>query len=120
MSAIPIIDEVHLVVAFLVLLCAIILGWVQTGRRVMAAIIGLQVLIGIVYAAMLGPALQSVGPRIAEHILGAFLAMGAYIIGRRLGANANSRVVPILLSALGLLLALCTAYLGLKMHGRIG
>jgi len=118
-NAISIVDAVHLSLAFLIVLCAVVLGWVQLGQRLMTVFIGLQVLVGIIYAAVLGGALKTVGGHIFEHILGALLAMAAYIAARRLGANTTSRTVPIVLAAIGLLLVLLTAYLGLKMYGRI-
>jgi hypothetical protein len=118
-NAISIVDAVHLSLAFLIILCAVVLGWIQLGQRLMTALIGLQVLVGITYAAVLGSALKTVGGHIVEHVLGALLAMGAYIVARRLGANSTSRTVPIVLAAIGLLLVILTAYLGLKMYGRV-
>src|SRR5665213_1599640 len=119
MSAVMTVDTIHWVFAFLVLLTAVTMGWVQMGQRVMVTVIGVQVLIGIVYAAMLGPALSSVGARLGEHILGALLAMGAYIVARRLGMRGASRAVQLAVAAVGLLLVIGTAYLGLKMSGKI-
>jgi hypothetical protein len=112
-------DSIHLSFAFLVILAAIFVGWMQIGQRVMLVLIGVQVLIGIVNAALMGGALAALGGRVAEHILGALLAMGAYIAARRVGANSKSRVAPMALAAAGLVLLLATAYLGLKMHGRV-
>lgn len=118
MDAIAVVDTIHWVFAFLVILCAVALGWVQVGQRVMVTVIGVQVLIGIVFAAMLGSGIAGLGARIGEHVLCALLAMGAYIAARRLGA-AGSRGAQIGLAALGLVLLGLTAYVGLKMHGRI-
>jgi hypothetical protein len=119
MDALLTVDTIHWVFAFLVLLAAVTMGWVQIGQRLMVTVIGIQVLIGIVYAAMLGAAIAGMGGRIAEHILGALLAMGAYIAARRLSTRGASRAVQLLVAAAGLLLLIGTAYLGLKMHGRI-
>jgi len=119
MDAVAVVDTIHWIFAFLVLLCAVTMGWMRVGQRVMMTVIGIQVLIGIVFAAMLGAGLAAVGPRIAEHIAGALLAMGAYMAARRLGAKGASRGLVLLLAAIGLLLLIGTAYLGLKMHGRI-
>ncbi len=115
MNLLVTVDTIHWAFAFLLLLCALLFGWVQMGRRVMVALIGIQVLIGVVFAGLIGrpPML------IIWHILFALLAMGAYIAGRRLGAGSKSRVIPMLFSLLGLLLLVLTAYVGLKMHGRI-
>jgi hypothetical protein len=118
MDAITTVDTIHWVFAFLVLLTAVTMGWVQIGQRVMVTVIGIQVLIGIVYAVMLGSAMSGLGARVGEHIAGALLAMGAYIVARRVGARGASRPVQLLVAAVGLLLLIGTAYLGLKMHGR--
>lgn len=119
LSAAYVIDTIHWSVAFLILLSALLLGWVQLGRRVMVALIGLQVLIGIVYAAVLGAALATKGAILGVHIVGALLAMAAYMVGRRLAERGGSRLVPLALSAVALIVLFATAYLGLKMFGRI-
>ena len=113
-SAIPVIEQIHLAFAFLVLLCALLLGWVQLGRRVMIALIGVQFLIGLIYAGMLGKATP---PEVLWHALGAVLATVAYVAGRRLGDRSTSPAVPIVLSLVGLALLVGTAYVGLHMHG---
>lgn len=112
-SAIPVIEQIHLGFAFLVLLCALLLGWVQLGRRVMIALVGVQFLIGMIYAALLGKATP---PDVLWHVLGAVLATVAYVAGRRLGDRSTSPAVPIALSLLGLLLLIGTAYVGVHMH----
>ncbi len=120
MDLITSVDTVHWVFAFLVLLAAVTIGWTQLGQRVMVALIGIQVLIGIVFAAVNGPALAGKGAAIGEHIVGALLAMAAYIFARRLGQRGATRPTQIGLSALGLLLLLGTAYLGLHAHRGVG
>ncbi len=119
MSFLMTIDTIHWIFAFLVLLCAVTMGWMQVGQRVMVAVISIQVLIGVVYAGVLGAGIAGMGMRVGEHILGALLAMGAYIAARRLGERGASRATVLSLAALGLVLLVGTAYLGLKMHGRI-
>lgn len=115
-----VIDTIHWSFAFLLILCAALLGWVQLGRRLMVALFGIQFVIGVVYLGMLGAGVAALGGRLWLHILGWLLAMSAYIVGRRLGEGTRNRTVPIVLSALGLVLLLLTGYLGLMMHGRIG
>jgi hypothetical protein len=118
-SASAVVDTVHWLFAFLLILCGLTLGWVQLGRRVMIALIGIQVLIGLVNAAMLGGVLGAKTARFTEHVLGALLATVAYVVGRRIGAQSSSPTVPLVMSALGLVLLIVTAYLGLKTSGRI-
>ncbi|MDQ2991620.1 MAG: hypothetical protein M3R30_02215 [Candidatus Eremiobacteraeota bacterium] len=119
MDLVTTVDTVHWVFAFLVLLCAVTMGWMQLGQRVMVAVIGIQVLIGIVLAVVLGAGIGGLGARVAEHIVGALLAMGAYIAARRAAQSGVSRPLQLTIAAVGLLLLIGTAYLGLKMHGRI-
>ncbi len=108
--------EIHLGVAYLVLLLALFLGWVPMGRRVMVAVIGLQVLIGAGVAAVIRPPAMVIG-----HIVLALLAMGAFIAARRFGESSPSasRAMPMVLSAVGLILVIVTIVVGFKMVGRI-
>ncbi|MGZ3497514.1 MAG: hypothetical protein ACXWNK_13810 [Vulcanimicrobiaceae bacterium] len=106
--------EIHLVVAFLVLLLALFIGWVQNGRRVMVAVLGLQVLIGLIAAGMLGASHVALPPAVWSHILGGLLAMFAYIFARRI-ADRGKGGIALALSAVGLLLILSTILLGLHL-----
>lgn len=119
MSAAYVIDVIHWGFAFFVLLCAAALGWVQMGRRVMNVVIGIQILIGVVYAAVLGAALATKGTLLATHIIFALAALAAYIVGRRLGERSGSRAGAVVLSAVGFVLLLVTAYFGMKTFGRL-
>lgn len=106
--------EIHLVVAYLVALLALFVGWVPLGRRVMVAIVGLQVGIGIVAAGIAGASHLSLPGTIALHIVLALLAMGAYIAARRI-AERNGATAGLALSALGLILVVATIVVGLRM-----
>lgn len=119
MGAAYVVDVIHLVFAFFVVLCALLLGWVQMGRRVMNVVIGIQILIGIVYAAVLGASIAAKGELLAVHVACALAALAAYIFGRRLGERANSKTGAVVLSAIGFVLVIATAYLGLKTYGRL-
>ena len=103
---------IHLVVAYIVLLLALTIGWVQKGRRVMDAALGLQIVLGIILAATMRPP-----PIVFAHILVALGAMAAYIFGKRIADRGPSRV-PMLMSALGLVLVLGAIWLGLHMVGK--
>lgn len=106
--------EIHWGFAFLVLLCGVAVGWTSLGQRVMTAVIGIQVLLGLIFAAVLGAGIAGLGMELGEHILGALLAMGAYIAARRVG-DRGSRGGQLALAALGLLLLIGTASLGVTM-----
>jgi CDP-diglyceride synthetase len=105
--------EVHLGFAFFVFLCALFVGWVQTGRRVMSAVIGIQVLIGLVVAAWAGSAHIPLPGSLWIHIVGALAAMFAYIIGRRMFDRAPQRPWPAIgMSLLGFILVILTIAYG--------
>ncbi len=113
-----VVDTIHWSFAFLILLCAFTLGWIQLGRRVMLALVGIQFIIGIVYLGLIGTGAAALGGRLWMHILGWLLATVAYALGSRAGRSSSSKAVPILLSLIGLVLLLTTAWVGLAMHGR--
>lgn len=119
MGAAYVVDVIHLSFAFFVVLCALLLGWVQMGRRVMNVVIGIQILIGIVFAAVLGAAIATKAEILAAHVACALAALAAYIVGRWLGERPNSGAGAVVLSAVGFVLVIATAYLGLKMYGRL-
>lgn len=107
--------EIHWGFAFLVGVCAIVLGWTQLGRRVMAAVLGLQILIGIIAAALIHP----LPPIIFVHILTALLALAAYMVARRITERSGNGAVPLVLSGVGLVLVFATVYLGMNAVGRV-
>ena len=114
-----VVDTIHWSFAFLILLCAFTLGWIQLGRRVMLALVGIQFIIGLVYLGMIGAGAAALGGRLWLHILGWLLATIAYALGSRAGRSSRSKVVPALLSFIGLVLLVTTAWVGLAMHGRL-
>lgn len=108
--------EVHLGFAFFVVLTGLFVGWVQMGRRVMAAIIGIQILIGLIVAAWAGMVHFPLHAAIWLHIVAALVAMFAYIAGRRLFDRAPQNALPpIAMSLLGFIVLLVTAWLGLRL-----
>jgi hypothetical protein len=111
--------EIHFAFAFLVLLVAVFMGWVQVGRRVAVTVIGIQVLIGLIVAAMAGMAHLALPSMLWAHILAGLLAMGAYIAGRRMLDRSPQNATPaILLSAVGLVLVVFTIWYGSRLaHG---
>src|SRR5690242_7477378 len=108
--------EVHLGFAFFVVLTGLFVGWVQMGRRVMSAIIGIQILIGVIVAAWAGMAHFPLRATIWVHIAAALLAMFAYIAGRRLFDRAPQKPLPaVAMSLIGFIFLLVTAWLGLRL-----
>ena len=105
--------DAHFAFAFFVFLCAITIGWVQLGRRVMVTVLGIQVAIGLVVAAWDGFAHIAFPSRLWVHISGGLLAMGAYIAGRRLvDRSPTATFAGLLMSFIGFLLVLFTIWYG--------
>lgn len=106
--------EIHLVVAYLVALLALFVGWVQIGRRVMVGIIGLQVLLGLIAAGIAGANHLTLPKTLAFHIVAALVAMAFYIVARRVG-DRGAKTNALIFSALGFLTVVLTIVIGLKM-----
>ena len=111
--------DAHFAFAFFVFLCAITIGWVQLGRRVMVTVLGIQVAIGIAVAAWDGIAHVALPSRLWVHILGALLAMGAYIAGRCIvDRSPNAMYAGLLMSLIGFALVLFTIWYGWGLANR--
>lgn len=110
--------EIHLAVGFLVVLCALIFSWNALGTRVMNAVVGLQFLIGIVLAALLGAAVRSLGGAFMLHAAFAVIAVGAY--GMSMGLRRKRGAKPALVaSVIGFAAAIAAFAVGLHLGGRI-
>ncbi|MHB8146250.1 MAG: hypothetical protein ACYDGM_03175 [Vulcanimicrobiaceae bacterium] len=111
--------EAHWLLAFLVVFCAIIFSWNSMGRRVMSVVVGLQFLLGLIVAGVMGAAHETLSPAIFAHILCALGALIAYPLARRLGDRPGGAAIGMALGALGFVLVLGGFYLGLHMAGRV-
>jgi hypothetical protein len=110
--------EAHLGFAFFVFLMGLLLGWVQLGRRVVVAVIGIQILLGIIVAALAGAHHIPLPGSLWVHIVGALLAMAFYIVARRVVDRSpeNYRVIGWGLSLIGLALIVFTIWYGVSMY----
>lgn len=108
--------EIHYAVAFLVVLCGVIFSWSSMGRRVMNVVVGLQVLIGLVAAAIMGAQHLGMPPGIWLHLLLGLAAVAAYGFARRIGDRAGGNTAGLLLSLVGLACVIATFALGLRLH----
>lgn len=111
--------EAHLVLAFLVAFCAIVFSWNSMGRSVMSALVGLQFLLGLAVAGMMGAAHEALPPIIFAHILCALGALIVYPLARRLGDRPGGAATGMALGGLGVVLVFLGFYLGLHMAGRV-
>jgi hypothetical protein len=105
----------HRVVAFLVGLCALIFSWNPGGRRVVNAVAGLQLLIGIVLAAYMGIAHVPLPAMIYAHIVAAIAIMACYGFAMREGKRAGGGTRALVLSLLGLVFIVLNIVGGLMM-----
>ncbi|HTU71355.1 MAG TPA: hypothetical protein VMF11_13680 [Candidatus Baltobacteraceae bacterium] len=117
MSAVGIVLEIHLVLAFLVALCAVVFSWTANGRRVVNAVVGLQFLVGLVAAAMLGANHLPIPPAVWLHLLIALAILASYGIAMRTGKRAGGARTALLYSIAGVVLVFLNIWLGLHMAG---
>lgn len=111
--------EIHLVVAFLLALCAIIFSWNVQGRRVVNAVAALQFIVGLVVAGIMGSSHIAMPPQVWLHILTALLILACYGVAMRFGKRAGGSGTAMAFSIAGLLLVLFNIYLGWTMAGGV-
>jgi hypothetical protein len=109
--------ETHLVVAFLLAFCAIIFSWNPAGRRVVNAVAGLQILIGIALAATMGMSRIPLPPSVWIHLLIALLIMASYGFAMRAGKRAGGANKGLLFAIAGLVLIVVNIAYGWKLAG---
>jgi hypothetical protein len=114
-----ILQETHEIVAFLALLCALVFSWNATGRRVANAVVGLQFLLGIVLAAMMGAQHAELPPLVWLHLVIGAAALAAYGVAMRAGKRAGGSQRALTLSVVAVLLVALNVYLGLHMAGML-
>ncbi|HEY5341886.1 MAG TPA: hypothetical protein VIK27_12730 [Candidatus Aquilonibacter sp.] len=114
-----IILEIHLVLAFLAALCAIVFSWNAMGRRVVNAVVALQFLMGLVVAAALGADHQPMPPMLWFHLFIGILVLAAYGMAMRAGRQASGSSTALAYSVVGLVLLFLNVYLGWHMAGRV-
>jgi len=114
-----ILTEIHQVVAFLAVLCAIIFSWNPNGRRVVSAVVALQFLLGLAVAGVMGAQHLAPPPSLWEHLALAVAILACYGLAMRFGKQAGGAVRALAFSVAGLLLVLLNVYLGLHMAGML-
>ncbi len=114
-----IVATIHFVLAFLVLLCALVFSWNSRGRRVINAVLGLQVLCGFIYAAAFLVRAAALPSTVWAHVAGSLGALLAYGFARRLGDRPGGAGRGLALSIAGLLCVCATIYLGFHLAGQI-
>lgn len=104
--------EIHLVLAFLSALCAVIFSWTPNGRRVVNAVVALQFIVGLVVAGVMGANHEPLPPTIWLHLLIALAVLACYGMAMRFGKRAGGARPALYFSILGLMLILVNIWLG--------
>ena len=86
------------------------------GLRVMNAVAGLQLLIGLILAGMIGAKHIPLPPLAMVHILCAFGVLALYILAKRFGDRPGGRNMGLLLGALGMVLVFVTIAIGWQIR----
>ncbi len=107
--------EIHLVLAFLVALCALVFSWTPNGRRVVNAVVALQFLMGLVVVAMMGANHLPIPPPIWLHLLVAVAILACYGVAMRAGKRAGGATLALTLSILGIVLIVINILIGLHV-----
>lgn len=111
--------EIHYVVAFLLILCALVFSWSVLGRRVVNVVAALQFLLGLALAGVAGANHIALPPLIWVHMLGSLLVLGAYGMAMRFGRRAGGARPALAFSIAGCALVLLTFYLGLHLAAKV-
>jgi uncharacterized membrane protein YcaP (DUF421 family) len=114
-----IILEIHLVLAFLAALCALVFSWNVMGRRVVNAVVALQFVMGLVVAGAFGASHQPLPPLLWLHLAIGLVVLGAYGMAMRSGKRADGSSLALAYSVAGLVLLFLNIYLGWHMAGRV-
>jgi len=115
MTILPIVLEIHLVIAFLAVLCAVVFSWTPLGRRVVNAVVALQFLVGLSAAGIMGASHVALPPPIWGHLLIAVLALACYGMAMRFGKQAGGATRALLFSIAGLVLIVLNVVMGWRM-----
>jgi hypothetical protein len=107
--------EIHLVLAFLVALCALVFSWTPNGRRVVNAVVALQFLVGLVVAAVMGVSHLPIPPVVWLHLLVGLAILGCYGMAMRAGRRAGGATLALTLSLGGIVLIVINIIIGWRM-----
>jgi hypothetical protein len=114
----PVIVEIHLVLAFLSALCGVIFSWTPNGRRVVNAVVALQFVVGLVVAGVMAATHVPLPSLVWLHLLVAIAIMACYGMAIRTGKRAGGLRPSMYLALLGLVLIIVNIALGwISAHG---
>ena len=107
--------EIHLILAFLVALCALVFSWTPNGRRVVNAVVALQFLMGLVVAGEMGANHLAIPPLVWLHLLVAIAILACYGMAMRAGKRAGGATLALTLSLAGIVLIALNIFMGLHI-----
>jgi hypothetical protein len=119
-STMNVILEIHLVLAFLAALVGLIFSWNTMGRRVVNAVVTLQVLVGLGVAGVLGAQHVTLPKEVWLHLGIGIVALGLYGAALGAGKRTGGSSRALVLSVIGLLLIFTNIWLGYTMTMRGG
>ena len=111
--------EIHLVVAFLLALCALIFSWNASGLRVVTVVATLQFVLGLIAAGMFGASHVPMPPQLWVHIVLAVVILGVYGMAQGMAKRAGRRGASLALGVTGIVLIVMNILLGWHMAGRM-
>ena len=80
--------DAHFAIAFLTVLCALLLGWIPLGQRVVLTVLTIESALGIAAAAA-HPAYHAVTGGLRLHIAGGIAAIACYAAALRINERAK-------------------------------
>jgi hypothetical protein len=107
--------EIHLVLAFLVALCAVVFSWTPNGRRVVNAVVVLQFVMGLVVAAVMGASHITIPAAVWLHLLVAILILACYGMAMRAGKRAGGATPALTFSVIGIALIVINIVMGWRI-----
>lgn len=119
MASMDVILEIHLVLAFLAALCAVVFSWNTMGRRVVTAVVTLQFIMGLAVAGVMGASHMTLPPQVWLHLLVALAVLGLYGAAMGAGKRPGGNTRALILSLAGLVLLFVNIWLGWHMAGRV-
>jgi hypothetical protein len=108
-------SDVHFLLGFLVALCALVFSWNALGRRVINAVLGLQVLAGLLVLGIHLSRHEPFAPGLGWHIASALAAVACYGVASAFGRRAGGARPSLALSIVGLLLVMVAVTFGMRM-----
>ena len=107
--------DFHFVLAFLVALCAVVFSWSALGRRVVNAVLAVQILVGAAIIVVAWVQHQALPRLTVVHVAGALATAAMYGFAIRADRRNGGRGA-LVFALLGWVLAGATIFVGMKLY----